>query len=68
MSATHSLEGLLKKLDHKDKHELKKLQSCIHSIWNKAYKLNSHQSNIKEIKKMYESINDVKKIIDAHLR
>ena len=67
MSATHDLESLLKKLDHKDKKEIKKLQSCINAIWNKAYKLNSHKTNIKEIKKMYGSINDVKKIIDAHL-
>lgn len=67
MSTVHDLESLLKKLDHKDKKELKKLQSSINTIWNKAYKLNSHQSNIKEIKKMFHSINNVKKIIDDHL-
>lgn len=67
MSTTHDLESLLKKLDHKDKKEIKKLQASINTLWHKAYKLNSHKTNIKEIKKMYHSINDVKKIIDAHL-
>ena len=67
MSTTHDLESLLNKLDHKDKHEVKKLQSSIHSIWHKAHKLKAHKTTINEIKKMYESINHVKKIIDKHL-
>jgi len=67
MNETHNLEKILKNMNHKEKKEIKKLQSSIHTIWHKAHKLKAHKTNINEIKKMYDSINDVKKIIDSHI-
>ena len=67
MSGSHDLEKILKNMNHKEKKEMKILQSCIDNIWHKAHKLKAHKTNIKEIKKMYDSIHDVKKIIDSHM-
>ena len=67
MSKTYNLEDILKKLDHKEKKEMKKLQVRINAIWHQTHKLNAHQTHIKQIRQMYESINGVKKSIDSYL-
>jgi len=67
MSKTYNLEDILKKMSSKEKKEMKKLQVKINAIWHQTHKLNAHQTHIKQIRKMYESINDVKKIIDSYL-
>lgn len=67
MSKTYNLEDILKKMNQKEKKEMKKLQVRINAIWHQAHKLNAHETHIKEIRKMYESIHDVKKSIDSYL-
>ena len=67
MSKTHNLEDILKEMGNKEKKEMKKLQVRINAIWHQAHKLNAHQTHIKQIRQMYESINDVKKSIDSYL-